>query len=804
MRLIEKQKPCAKVFVCRQADETVLSAAHSFIRVVERLCGVTLCLEQTDAFITAARGVAFATFDTLGDIRALFAKEEQACLGDGFCVKAVGDCVFVTAKLSRGVYFGAHDLLEKNTNVVFARGAAEENVAVLQTDTLDLTEIHYAENSPFAVRSWNACGMGTDGQDHADEGTAEYFGRNKSNGVEHRFEKGWKRYGLFGAGVCSKLLGNLDELSADHPEWFMTAPDGGVMPALGGYESFFNYYDKGIAEAFAYRVAQAADEVGEGNIPHWTMPDNPYFYMRVNGVNLHEQPFTADDGTTVYPHESHYKSTVYFNFLNRVIKKANEIRPNTQLHVFAYTYSEHTPAIAVDKRLIVTIAPIQTNDKYAYDDTRSHDNDAIRNNILRWRAKTDNLEMYMYWCSFRGTIYSRPILEVVKRNLLWFEKIGIKRVLIEGKVDCSLLENPHMRQAGATKFYDMNEAYVWAIQRLMWNPNQDTQKLIRRFCKIVYKECAKEMLAYFTALQKGWDKKDALVWYTTGGDVYYLQFILGAGVDEEILSALENAKAKAVTPEVARKVNVIYQTVQTEIAKYRDFIREEGKIVYCGAGEETILSPKHMDFENNASSVWNTAIPLRVLRDYNTMAHYPKQANFACRMLYDDKHIYIGYSVSDDQLIEKRTTADGVTRYYRDDGSELISYVETYIGGNVFNQETYYGYISGFMGERNPAGQFYENKGTPKSKPIPEGVRDVKFVRLDEHKEKRYYFHVQVIPYAALGAAADNCNPYGSFVYYTNRFERAGWMGYGLWSKQNFSPFVRLPKQEKINEKGDK
>jgi hypothetical protein len=27
-------------------------------------------------------------------------------------------------------------------------------------------------------------------------------------------------------------------------------------------------------------------------------------------------------------------------------------------------------------------------------------------------------------------------------------------------------------------------------------------------------------------------------------------------------------------------------------------------------------------------------------------------------------------------------------------------------------------------------------------------------------------------------------------VYYSNRFGRAGWMGYGLWSKQNFSRFI--------------
>ena len=157
-------------------------------------------------------------------------------------------------------------------------------------------------------------------------------------------------------------------------------------------------------------------------------------------------------------------------------------------------------------------------------------------------------------------------------------------------------------------------------------------------------------------------------------------------------------------------------------------------------------------------------------------------------MLHDDKNIYIGYTVFDDEITGQKKTADGKTRYYREDGKEVISYGETYIGGNSFNQDTYYGYISGLMGERED--QWYENKGSPIRQEIPQGARTVTMVKLDDDPKKRYCFQVQVIPYTALGAAADNCTPYGSFVYYTNRFGRGGWMGYGLWCKPNFSPYT--------------
>ena len=92
--------------------------------------------------------------------------------------------------------------------------------------------------------------------------------------------------------------------------------------------------------------------------------------------------------------------------------------------------------------------------------------------------------------------------------------------------------------------------------------------------------------------------------------------------------------------------------------------------------------------------------------------------------------------------------------------------------------------------------EFYRNKGSPMEIPVPDGVRDVKFVHIDEKAKNSYCFHVQVIPFAALESGKDTITPYGSFVYYNDRYGRAGWMGYGLWSKSNFSKFILKTKNK--------
>ena len=788
MHIVKNGNPVGKIYI-RKSEKTALSSvAEKFSALVLKVTGAVLKTEYCDMVNSSAIGIVFTLGKVVGH--------------DAFIVDVADGLAFVVGQTPTAVYYGAMDLLERNLDVVFSRGAIEEQVEYIPSLDFEIKSGSYIESSPFAVRSWNLCGTGTEGESHRDDGTAEFISLNKGNSISHRFIEGWRDYHLFGSALHCGEINNIDDLIDSHPEYFMTAPDGTAMKALGGHDSFMNYYNPDVAEVFAQRLVDLKNRLNPKDEVIWVMPDNPYFYVVQDGVALSEQPFTADDGTTVYPSDDSYKSTVYFNFLNRVMKRANELRPNTELIVFAYTYSEIAPDIEIDSRVRVMLAPITTNEKYAYTDTADNSNARIRDNIKKWSKKTNRLGIYAYWNSFRGTIYSRPILDVVKQNLLWFKSIGVYQVLVEGKVDCSYLENLSSAQNSARKFYDLNQAYTWAINKLMWNPDLDVDELLDKYCKVVYKECAKEIREYFRLIKKGWDDSDAMVWYTTGGDIYYLQFVLGAGIKDGVLDALNAALKNAKTPSVIRKVNSIAQTVKEQIEKYQDFIKEKAEVYCTSLKEEEILSDKSLDYIANADSVWNNAKSLSVLRNYDTMEFYPKEAKFSCKMITDYKNIYIGYTIFDD-MIEREEFVGGVHRVYRSDGSEVISYTETYIGGNVFNQSEYYGYISGFMGERNPKGQFYLNDGSPKSRPIPDGVRDVKKVHLSDDKSERYYFHVQVIPISALDAKEDAFTPYGSFVYYTDRFGRAGWMGYGLWSKQNFSQFyIDKPQKVKENENG--
>ncbi len=766
-----KNNKALNIYIPTGDNKIIKSAAEDYVDTVLKVSGVKPKICVYDEIENIKTGIVLN-----------LTNEEN--IYDGYSVERVNNIIKISASNERSIYYGLHDFLEKNMQIVWARGAREYFLEYVEQKEIDITQCEYKEFSPFVVRGLNMCGHG-DGGDHKDNGSAKYYAVNKMNGLLDKFDDGWTRFGLKGMGVHIDES-NIDDLADEHPEYFMKEKDGSVRISNRRRQSYINYYNLEVANVIAERIISWIDKNGEHLMPQYIMPDDPWFYMFENGEELSGKPFTADDGTTVYPEQANYKSSVYFNFINRVARILKKRKPNTKLFTFAYVYSTPAPDIEIEDNVCVMLTTILTNDKHSYTDTRYHDNDKDKQNIELWVRKCKTLCLYNYWNIFSGNIYSRPTVRVVQENLKWYREIGVYGLMPENHLDCSKENALNDRQKGVRLIFDMNEAYFWITLKLIWNPDQNVNELLERFCEIVYKECAQEMLNYFHLIESGWNSKDALIWCTTGGDVYILQFIIKAGIAGTVLDTLKDAKRKAKTASVKSRVESIYRVMEEQIAKYSNFVEEDAKILRIKP--QDVTSKTVMDYLNNPESVWNRAIPIKVMKNYNTLKDYPKEAEFDCRILCDTKNVYFGFTVKDDKIVSERNG-----EYYRDDGSKVTSYAETYIGGNDLNKSEYYGFISGFY-ERGT--QVYINEGSPIVIPIPQGFNDVKFVKFSDNPKERYLFHVQVIPLTALKIQYENFRPYGSFVYYTNRFGRAGWKGTGLWSKINFSQFEIIEEEE--------
>ena len=783
MYLIKNGKAAATLWIKRGCAEAIANAAKEISQSIGKICGeeMPVCVFDDPKEIT---GIAIALVEKKDNFSVKadgFLKKLDGT--DGFCVVRDGDVIVISSPASAGVYFGAHGFLEENADIIWSRGRKGFDCLFSEQKEIFVRKVDYFEKPCFSVRGWHACGC-IDGVSHYDPDTVLFHSRNKLN---TKFE-GIDRSDI---GVRPLSVGieqnNLDCLVKEHPEYFMTAVNG-VGPRLAAYESFFNWYNLDAAREIGKRIAAArkAGDIAYDTV-RFIMPDSSYFYVEQDGKLLHETPFVSSNGETVYPDDPAYKSTVYFTFMNELTRTVADEIPDMKICTFAYIYSECCPKIEkLHKNLIVMIASIEADMHYAYAENNSESGRAHYENLCRWSKLCKNLVAYDYTGTLNIGAYSRPIAKVVQSNYRLYRKLGFLGVIPE-----ALIDNP--LNAESRNVYEMNELYFWLVCRLMWDPDIDLNAATDKFCRLAYGKAAPYMRKYYDTIQKGWDNGKGLVRYSTGGDVYIRQLIIDENLHGDVLENLSLALGCAESETRRARIVPIYETMQKAIAIYLKCKSEDVTAMYCGAGKETILSDEQLDYKNNSNSVWNSAKSLRVLQNYDTMEDYPTEAGFEAKILWDEKYIYFGFGVRDDALVDphgKNYDSTGARIAYRENGEKIQSYVETYICGDENNRSVVYGYITGLFPDRGD--NFWVNTGSPSAIDKPPHYRGADFIHYDENPLKRYYFSVQAIAFEDLDTVCANAVPCLSFVYFNDRYGRAGWKGNGLWSKEKMQRIAML------------
>ncbi len=780
-------KPKTVFYVMPGAEAAVLSAAEEISKTLERITGAKVPVVQQDfQTVKGKNNVFFATLKDYPVLKEWFPHESEFVLDhDGFAVRTKEDNNYIFSSTAAGVFFGAHDMLERSCEVIWSRGKEGEEEIFIPTKSVAIFANYY-DKACFEVRGWHACGQGIHGE-KLDPPTMKMFGKNKVNAKLELFEPEYMHYGVspFGVLPYNGLL-YFDDLMEEHPEYFMQDFNGKPKKEID-HDSFLNYYRQDVADMCAQKYLDMLKEYPQyaNYVLKIKAPDDSHFYMvGEKGELLHKLPFTADDGTVVYPQESEYQSTVYWNFINRMVKKIASVYPDIQIFKVAYQYCELCPKIALDEHIIVGIAPLTFDCHYSFTSPKSSENSRrVYENIKKWCEKCKKVTIYEYWQCFKGDIYSRPNVEVVQENLREYFKMGVWGITPEGLVDSA-------NATGVSLHYDMNEMYYWLTNQLMWQVDLNLELRKEHFCHVVYGAAERDMYRYYELIEKGWNERDGYVIYSTGGDVYTKEFIINAGIADEVKATLEKALSRRLTEVQRRKITAIRDVVFAEIDKYSKLVSEDAVFHYTDVGREALLSQDSLDYLHNEKSAWNQAGEIKVFKNYETYEDYDENARLGVKLLYDDKYLYFGYTVYDDKLAvgAAEISSEGIPVYKRIDGSQVLSYAETYVGGNSYNMSKYYGYVSGIRHARKK--EFYVNEGVPELLPVSAEFKEAFFKHDDENPKNRYYFHVQAIPYSDLGYSIENVLPYGSLVYYSDRYGRVGWKGNGLWAKQSFSPFT--------------
>lgn len=168
--------------------------------------------------------------------------------------------------------------------------------------------------------------------------------------------------------------------------------------------------------------------------------------------------------------------------VNQVAEAVEAEVPNTHIFTFAYQYTRKAPrGIRPRHNVIVRLCDIECCFLHPIEGTK--ENAPFMTDLRSWSALTQNLYIFDYVTGFAQFTAPFPNYHVMAKNLQTFKQHHAIGVLELGQY-----------QSNGGEFAEMKQ---WILAKLLWNPYQDTERLIRQFIGDYYGPAAPDVLKYY-------------------------------------------------------------------------------------------------------------------------------------------------------------------------------------------------------------------------------------------------------------------------------------------------------------------
>lgn len=426
---------------------------------------------------------------------------------EGFLIETVDSDIVITGKTPRGTVYGVFAFLEK----YIGYGCFTKDVEVYDTiDTLIVEDVSIRENPAFEYREVYFRGAFD----------ADFCVKNRlnSNLAHIPTEKGGKMK-FYNFHHSFQDLVPPDLYFSEHPEYFSM-----IDGARTGDNSQLCLSNEEVYEVTRNKLRLWIVDNPECRVFSVSQNDNARYCQcpKCREIDL--------------KYGSHAGSII--QFVNRLADDIKEDYPNIYLHTFAYWYSRMAPkGITVRDNVIVRLCNAECSwDRGLAEQAESNADEtasAFIDNLKKWGAISKHLYIWDYACNFRNYLMPFPNYRSLPQNLQTYHKAGAAGILEQGNFSYGEL----------SALADL-ESYLCA--RLMWDPYQDTDKLIDDFLRAVYgNNSAPYMKQYIQLLLDSCNGKPVRIYQNTNAE-YITDSVLenAEKLFKAALSAAETDKHK--------------------------------------------------------------------------------------------------------------------------------------------------------------------------------------------------------------------------------------------------------------------
>ncbi len=451
--------PDYTIIIGENASSSEKTAAQKLQTYLAEINGATLEIyndtaEENEKEIvigkTSREGVAYTIDRTgLGD--------------DGVVIKTVGEKIVLSGAEQRGAIYAVYTFLEEYfdcrwfTHDLTVIPKAEK---LLIPKTIDYT---YVPQIAFRATDWISPARSN-----------EYKAANMLNdGVYGRISDEYGSDVSYAGGFCHTFAQLVDTgLFATEPEIFALGVETGERTT-----DQLCLTNPRTLELTIQGVRNWLELNPDAEIVSVTQNDNQNYCVCENCKKVDEEE-GSQSGTMI-------------RFANAIADDIKEDYPDVMVDTFAYAYSRKPPKTVVPRdNVIVRLCSIECIFSTPLNDESNKVNKAFSEDIETWSKICKNLHIWDYTTNYNHYLAPFGNFDVLQENLRFFAENNVIGVYEEGNYQAAQSDG------------EFAELRCYMLARLMWNPDEDIDKLMYEFCEAYYGDGAQGIVDFINYIDE--------------------------------------------------------------------------------------------------------------------------------------------------------------------------------------------------------------------------------------------------------------------------------------------------------------
>ena len=535
--------------------------------------------------------------------------------------------IFLTARMDEGVCNAVYDLLERNTDIIFARNERiPGGVVFTEKPDLVFTNCDSHVVPKFASREFGFVG------EHFNPPTQIWCRRNYLN----------HRGGFYGKW---HILSTSMVVFRDHLRYEL----GSMIPNDKYFETHPEFFGmrEGIRRAYEHYGTQPCYtcEAGRreiaGNLIACLRRD---MVPRITGVNLAYgdtwdlcccseciRDVTLPSGRVLPRDDPEFRSYQFFRFVLGIAEEIHREFPGLEVNTLGYIYASiPPPELSFPPYFSITFCPYpKCCSVTVYDDTK---NSKWHERSEMWGKSGALMNIYEYYGN--AISWPRPACDIAAKDMIYWNALGFGNLMY-----CEMPPDNRQRAEGNAGMgfagaWDLSAMENWVMARLFVDPARDVAALRREYCRRAYRGAAEEMLAFYARIHQEWRKAGYKGWAEDGVQSMNTD-IRPAGLEKPLREMLVRAQAKADHPASQLLVGHALTQWDRQIAAAEKAVPPTQEIPHAGIAAGTLP-----DFED---AVWEGACTVT-----NFSYRWPQEVIAApwhteARAIHDNHYLHVRF-----------------------------------------------------------------------------------------------------------------------------------------------------------------